>query len=475
MEAGDFDNTPAPSARPSLAVLRDSVDGRTAHLPEVLEIGRTSSVKHHLLKTSASGPLIVDRDVSAPPVLSRYSPPQPRQYDFTGPQSQSENRYAVVKEDNTPPKSPSPALLPNDRGVSPNIPASDRVCLDPALHGKETHAHAHHPGLLEGADFCDSGAPTKDIGPVVSSSGSRSPDNHDTPRYEGHSRVVKVRPAFNYHPVHDPAFSGAAREFPYGHSPSKVMPFDSRPQHVKGSDDDIASPSSRLLYANSDLINYHFPTRNLNVEFNVPAAKIRPFDHKFIPDFVTHDFGLHESKVGSFEGAGSQQQALDKSKLVEYVPIAQPHDADAHGQHGIHECDKYTDKTALDEHSPSDDSLVIVQTPSNRHAIAVDDMYPIDIQLTPHPVAECSLTSPEMDVEGHEMSQCPEFSVKSLPETHDMALCKKELLGSQTELHRISQCETCNVYAGPAQHTLNCFRYQSRHADDMVNAVSLFP
>ncbi|KAK0728636.1 hypothetical protein B0T26DRAFT_849158 [Lasiosphaeria miniovina] len=31
------------------------------------------------------------------------------------------------------------------------------VCIDPQMHSAESHAEIHHPGLLRGADFCDSG------------------------------------------------------------------------------------------------------------------------------------------------------------------------------------------------------------------------------------------------------------------------------------------------------------------------------
>jgi hypothetical protein len=32
-----------------------------------------------------------------------------------------------------------------------------RVCIDPQMHSAESHAPIHHPGLVEGADFCDAG------------------------------------------------------------------------------------------------------------------------------------------------------------------------------------------------------------------------------------------------------------------------------------------------------------------------------
>lgn len=412
MEAGDFDNTPAPSARPSLAVLRDSLDGRTVHLPEVPEIGRTGSFKHQLLKTSTSGPLIVDPDASAPPVLSRHSPPQPVRYDsIVPPQSHSENRPARVKEDVTPPKTPSPAVLPDLRGVSPDIPASERVCLDPTLHGKETHAHAHHPGLLKGADFCDYGAPTKDSGPVVASSGSRSPDELATPGYEGHSRAVKVRPAFNYQPMHDTTSGSVLRESQYGHIPSKVKPFDSRPPQVKSAEDGMTLLSSKLLHEDPDLITYQFPTSKLNMDLNVPTAKIRPYNHELIPEFVIHEFGLHENKVRPFAGAEPQQRVLNEAKRMEQVATAKRHLAVVPDRHSINHCNTYEAKTVLDQHPLSDDALGPDQTLIRRHTISVDEVHPVDVELARHSVGGCMPIASEMGVEGHKISQCPEFPV----------------------------------------------------------------
>ncbi|KAK0635648.1 hypothetical protein B0T17DRAFT_612479 [Bombardia bombarda] len=40
------------------------------------------------------------------------------------------------------------------------------VCIDPEMHSAESHAKFHHPGLLKGADFCDSGADDTSDAPI---------------------------------------------------------------------------------------------------------------------------------------------------------------------------------------------------------------------------------------------------------------------------------------------------------------------
>ncbi|KAK0719653.1 hypothetical protein B0H67DRAFT_642986 [Lasiosphaeris hirsuta] len=40
------------------------------------------------------------------------------------------------------------------------------VCIDPQIHSAESHAQVHHPGLLKGADFCDSGVEVASDSPI---------------------------------------------------------------------------------------------------------------------------------------------------------------------------------------------------------------------------------------------------------------------------------------------------------------------
>ncbi|KAL7926228.1 major facilitator superfamily domain-containing protein [Trichoderma austrokoningii] len=255
MEAGDFDHTPAPSARPSLAMLRpQDSHHETADVSEV-PVGRAAAFRHHLLKTSASGPTLVDRDLPAPPVVSR-SPPIKTPSLPSKPEL--ENRGAVPSRPASAlHRLSSPVLLRPDKIVSssPPIRPNDRESSVNATypHNYDTHADTHHPGLLEGADFCDYGvqsteyrslvsstqpssSPVSDISMMsgemhrVLSSGDISVTEVAVPihRHKGHSIAVKVRPAFSYYPPHHPTTLGGLN---YSRSANKVQTFDSRLDH----------------------------------------------------------------------------------------------------------------------------------------------------------------------------------------------------------------------------------------------------
>lgn len=372
MEAGDFDNTPAPSTRPSLAILRDQTDGEASR-PDNASLGRAASYKHHLLKTSASGPLLVDTDISAPPVLSRYSPPSPVRYDSSAPQRQPENKPTNAKHGITPPQTTSPVVLPENRGVSPDIPASERVCLDPTLHVRDTHAHAHHPGLLKGADFCDTGAPTREIGPVLSSSGSTSSEPEDTRGYEGHSRIVKVRPAFNYHPMQDVANHSTANYPHYGHSVNKVQPFSSVSQSVRTAAPDSTTSGSE----DRESIRSQATGSGVMLSLSVPTTKVRPFNSDDTSRHVTHEFDLHESKVKPFVEIESIREVVKEDRPEEQVPPQVQTDQDL----------------------------------TKQHTLSVDTKFPLDVAPDEHVIDSCAEHTTEINSEGHKASQCLEYPV----------------------------------------------------------------
>ncbi|KAH8121470.1 major facilitator superfamily domain-containing protein, partial [Trichoderma asperelloides] len=253
METGDFDHTPAPSARPSLTVLRTEESHEMTDISEI-SVNRAAAFRHHLLKTSTSGPTLVDRDLPAPPVVSR-SPPIKTPSQPSKPEL--ENRGVV-------PSRPASALpwlsFPihqQDKIVpSASIRPIDRERVNAAsLYNYNTHADTHQPGLLGGADFCDyvirsagsrslisstePSSPVSDISMIsgemhqVLSSGDISVTEVTVPihRHKGHSIAVKVRPAFSYNPSHQPISLGGQRGLNYNRSANKVQPFDSRLDH----------------------------------------------------------------------------------------------------------------------------------------------------------------------------------------------------------------------------------------------------
>lgn len=253
MEAGDFDHTPAPSARPSLTVLRTEESHKMADISEI-SMSRAAAFRHHLLKASTSGPALVDRDLPAPPVVSR-SPPIKTPSQPSKPEL--ENRGVV-------PSRPASALpwlsfpihRPDKIVSSPPIQPIDRERVNAAsLYNYNTYTDTHHPELLEGADFCDYGirsagsrsliSSTEPSSPVsdssmisgemhrILSSGDISVTEVTVPihRHKDHSIAVKVRPAFSYYPSHHPVTPGGQRGLNYSRSANKVQPFDSRLDH----------------------------------------------------------------------------------------------------------------------------------------------------------------------------------------------------------------------------------------------------
>lgn len=448
MGTGDFDNTPAPSARPSLSVLRNSQGVETLS-PDAPSIGRTASYRHHLLKTSTSGPLIVDTDISAPPILSRQFPSQALDDGPGGPRDQHENKPTSVKEDKTPPKSPTPASSLKNRGVSPDIPASERVCLDPALHVNETHAHAHHPGLLKGADFCDVGAPTKETFMInFSSSKSDSSDGIGMSGSMGHSRMVKVRPAFNHHPMNDIVNQSAGHEAPYRQMQSKVKPFNPVPQL-----EDAVRGKATSLDGDRNLILAEFSKKGVDLPLNVPTAKVRPFSEVAENTTMarTPMFFDAQEKARPFKEEISEPQDPRQTR----APM-----------------------TTQDDEVPAEQWLDRPQP--RRHTICADDVCPVGKKLDEHKVEACDLTAAEADNEAHALSQCEEYPDRNGIEVHDMEVDVKASVGNKTENHGMSRCEKCAAEIGAREHSMgSCTAYPdsayrgmssaSRHTADQVH------
>lgn len=226
MEAGDFNETPASSGRPSLSLLRPDESSTAPTVPTSPPKG--AGYRHHLLKTSASGALLADGNPPIPPILSPTLPESAARASFLD--------QSVVHGNQNPSSVQLPAVatgsLPT-RNLKHSAPSymyvKGQECLGPEFHLHKTHGQAHHPGLLKGGDFCDSGEPThgvRDVSPSSSeSNGSdssfseRSGETHERSReglltvervkipvhrHKGHSHAVKVRPAFQpdlfYHP-----------------------------------------------------------------------------------------------------------------------------------------------------------------------------------------------------------------------------------------------------------------------------------
>ncbi|KAH6697154.1 hypothetical protein F5X68DRAFT_162894 [Plectosphaerella plurivora] len=250
---GDFDETPAPSARPSFEnMAADRIKERDGDSLSNYSANRSGAFHHALLKTASGRPMLVDKDLPVPPMLSH----EPSKEDF-GPKDHQEAEDVELPdpkdfEVDRVANSPSPGRIPISGAIKPDA-TLERICLDPvALHVTDSHASAHHPGLLKGADFCDAGVAGQPLrqrpfSPAPSnalSSGSSEPEiiharidrkmsGGDTctaaievplPKHHGHSHSTKVRPA------NDQAIYYRHEDLADGHGPhpaiSKVRPFD---------------------------------------------------------------------------------------------------------------------------------------------------------------------------------------------------------------------------------------------------------
>ncbi|KAF4466620.1 Polyamine transport [Fusarium albosuccineum] len=215
MEMGDFDHTPAPSGRPSLEMPRDS-----SGQPDTTDEPRAAQgtgIRHHLLKTSARGPITVDKDYPIHPVLSPVSESQkttlkPRDQ---GVQHESQRAFSTTT---------SPFKLPENGESSPSIPGVDRIRVEPFV---PIHAHPHTPasaGATSSYGATEEGPDERSIWPA---SGGSPPDSfcphteadqnpqtfsvggpHPAVKtreilyVKGNSRSIKVSPAFNHYQQH---------------------------------------------------------------------------------------------------------------------------------------------------------------------------------------------------------------------------------------------------------------------------------
>ncbi|KAL7908954.1 major facilitator superfamily domain-containing protein [Trichoderma velutinum] len=303
MEAGDFDQTPAPSCRPSLTTLRPDQDD-TATEDTGFSASRAAAFKHHLLKTSTSGPALVDRDLPAPPVVSR-SPPL--KTPSRSSKSELENRdSSAVRNASVLPRQISPVHLSEKTAYSSPIRLVDREFVNTPLHRGPTHAQVHHPGLLEGADFCDNGirspgsqsfiSSTQPSSPISSesmmsgemhrvlSSGDISVTEVTVPvhRHKGHSIAVKVRPAFSYYPTYHPVLLGDQRGLDYSRSANKAQPFDPTA-------DDAATIPNKPRGGDAE------GGDDQGLPF--PTSKLRAFVPEFPPQEDNHHHHSHKPKA----------------------------------------------------------------------------------------------------------------------------------------------------------------------------------
>ncbi|KAL6863913.1 hypothetical protein J3F83DRAFT_743915, partial [Trichoderma novae-zelandiae] len=325
-----------------------------------ISASRAAAFRHHLLKkTTASGPTLVDRDMPAPPVVSR-SPPIKTPSLSSKPEL--DNRGSVPGQTASVfPQQITPIHHSEKIAYSSPIRLIDRDCANPSLHGDEMHADVHHPGLLEGADFCDNGvqspasrtftssthpsSPVSDISKIsgemhrVMSSGDISVTEVTVPihRHKGHSIAVKVRPAFSYYPTHHPVFSGDRRGLDYSRSANKARPFGRETDDIElglsqEDDDDTVDGLDAVVSGGESRDGGHrgdghqklsFPTSKLRAsppelpqekghQHHGDKPKVRPFT-RTTDESVIHDHHFDASSSFSPENGGSRRHDVGES------------------------------------------------------------------------------------------------------------------------------------------------------------------
>ncbi|KND91510.1 hypothetical protein TOPH_03631 [Tolypocladium ophioglossoides CBS 100239] len=251
MEGGDFDHTPAPSGRPSLSLLRSDEDGGSA--PSISSATRTAGVRHNLLKTSASGPTIVDRDIPVPPVLNQSPATSDAVPVVQMPTVELENKmHAPPRHSSAFSVASCPVMGYERITMSPVTPLSDRAVLGKSpAHQEGLPFRSHHPSHAKSADFDDNGYSTTGsrsapstprarlrnsdnstkVGEVWEQDAASSDDYRSVdvrvavPDHYGHSHVSKIRPALQHHPTHRPVIF-ESHELDIRGSHNKVGPFD---------------------------------------------------------------------------------------------------------------------------------------------------------------------------------------------------------------------------------------------------------
>ncbi|PHH72995.1 hypothetical protein CDD82_5713 [Ophiocordyceps australis] len=309
MDAGDFDETPAPSCRPSLMGLRNDDDGGSS------PPARAGGVRHHLLKTSTSGPTIVDKEFPAPPILSPSLVASDAVALAQSPADELENKlpFLPLSQLSTVPNSPYPRMEQTLNAASPSMALTERNSsfAPSASGGKYTHS------LRQGQDgstqsiFPSRDSPLQVLTPqdeanVASTSPNRTRDNASAtwsciglspPASDSdcHSRMSKVRPAFQEEYEHNRVIfdkypGNTCRVFS-----KKVGPFDAHLEHgahfksdqahfLSGSSTAVSSTDLRdgshrdsrvwNSQANSDVI-----ITTLSKAFQRCTPKVGPFAH----------------------------------------------------------------------------------------------------------------------------------------------------------------------------------------------------
>ncbi|KAK1519979.1 hypothetical protein CPAR01_15472 [Colletotrichum paranaense] len=328
---GDFEDTPLPSARPSMMDI--SLKKTEKDVASSFSSAKSCKFRHALLKTASGRPLLVDEDLPVPPVLSRQvseSQLQNPREDIKSFENKAKiaipsRKYSPSQLQDNPVPTVSQRLMETTTNVDPYFPR-ETICVDPLIHPDESHTKVHHRGILKGADFCDTGVPGQPVPQQLEnrtsssfSSSSSSPSSEaeivlakvrramtgddlclstvkvTVPKHDGHSHAMKVRPAFNL-PTFEYPNIGRQQQSPPG--VSKVRPFDPAKEHLLP-EGDINGPTEIEIKESKDKLT------------NIPVSKVRPFAQE--PPELNHHAGHQRvSKVRPFSDESDNGNQKDE-------------------------------------------------------------------------------------------------------------------------------------------------------------------
>ena len=411
---------------------------------------------------------------------------------------------------------PSSVWIRGNRGVSPPIPLADRVCVDPALHVNESHAHAHHPGLLRGADFCDAGVPTaasSDLRPNPRSESSsssafsvRSAKVQRTisggevcttsvkmavSRHPGHSHAVKVRPLSQHYPPHGTVVFEETQRADYDPSRNKVGPFT--PKMFTPRDSDVLNRISRSngeermapegLTESSDADDLHTEEEPLFQQIeDVPSPL--PSSIASYSTLGSHK-GHHYSQAARTPPGLSgflSTHSLDQDPQIKAPEFSLQHDLEdsAHetstrslvhfplgvddtNEHGLgnaapqHADEEFEDLTALiqDEgHEIQNCQTVGSEKILESHSIQDDSKFPVYEGKSEHLVDFCETCSTDEVARRHTIQGCVGFPVSADDQLLKSNIYVQGSIATGPEMHQASHCDEYPVYAGPDKHQI---------------------
>ncbi|PHH74898.1 hypothetical protein CDD80_2758 [Ophiocordyceps camponoti-rufipedis] len=335
MEAGDFDETPAPSGRPSMSELRtDGDDG------SVREIDRGSGPRHHLLKTSTSGSILVDGDelVSTPRTRQQASKAfkalLPLQVSTVSP----ENKVASPMTPSSPVRTAFGNLL-SDRAT--NRPLRQP---DPPTVAQDRHQEVDVPDERGFRQFDVQRSPSAETALLRSSATGTPVADEPTidlgSYHHGPSRVSKARPAHHHYPAHHIVPSGEQRVVNYGPPRSKVAPFDVEPQVSSAGDHEeiqFASGSSTAVSDAYDPRPKDSPLRIMvdSVLSQAPSFRGRPKVQPIAEDSEKEHIGSDSDASNAFQWAAPRHVFnLSASKVRPFLSSLTGSDAASpYGRH----------------------------------------------------------------------------------------------------------------------------------------------